>query len=160
MAARDTAEVTLRARCVELSHAVMDVTRADGATAFMPSLDSRVLAFVAGLARNRAAERYASGLLGISVDAVPVLRLLAEGHAAVLHREDDLPLLPGQREVLMLLGIETLSLVPSNPVSGWRYGVTFSHDAILDVEVETLVTVQKILDRSAPDIRRLIAELG
>lgn len=150
----------LRRRCVELARAVMDVMHADGSVVFMPARDMSTIEHAIGLPRTPMGGRYAEGLIGLPLAALPVADLLLGGHAAVMHRDDDLCLLPGQPEVMSLLGVETIGMVASSAerlVSGQAWGIaaSFTYPDRVQPDLASVTTVRKLLDADTTDLYAL-----
>lgn len=150
----------LRRRCVELARAVMDVMHADGSVVFLPARDLTTVEHALGLPRNPMGARYAEGLVGLPLAALPVVSLLRDGHVAVMHRDDDLCLVPGQAEVMSLIGVETIGMVASSrgsagPERSWRVAASFTYPDRIQPDLGSVTTVRKLLDADAADLYSL-----
>lgn len=166
MAHRGQAAVSaLRRRCGDLARAVMDVMHADGSVVFLPSREMAAVEHALGRPCNQNGTRYAEGLVGLPLAALPVTDLLLGDHAAVLHRDDAISLLPGQPEVMALLGIETIGVVASTAhhydlANPWRAVASFSYTDRLQPDLASVVTVRKLLDADAADIYSLLSRVS
>lgn len=152
----------LRRRSAELARAVMDVMHADGSVLFLPSRDMATVAHAMGLPRNQMGAHYSEGLVGLPLAALPITALLLGDHVAVLHRDDDMLLLPGQPEVMALIGVETIGAVAStahryDDTHLWRLAVSFTYADRIQPDLTSITTVRKLLDADAHDIY-LLAE--
>lgn len=155
----------LRRLCTELARAVMDVMHADCGVVFLPSRDMSKLEFALGLPRNTMGSKYSEGLIGIPLMALPVAKFLLEGHSAALHRDDDIALLPGQPEVMPLLGVETIGMVASTPFTTgtdrtWSVAASFTYPDRVDPDSSSVGTVRKLLDADAPDLFSLLQRVS
>lgn len=151
----------LRRLCGDLARAVMDVMHAEGSVMFLPSRDMGVVAHAMGVPCNRNGATYSEGLVGLPLAALPVADLLLGDHAAVLHRDDDISLLPGQPEVMALLSIETIGVVASNEhrhgeARPWRVAASFSYPDRIQPDLASVATVRKLLDADAADLFSLL----
>ncbi|MBX7161217.1 MAG: hypothetical protein K1X95_13085 [Acidimicrobiia bacterium] len=135
----------------------MDVMHADGSMVFVPSRDMSELAHAMGRPRNQMGSAYAEGLVGLPLAALPIADLLLGGHAAVMHRDDDMSLLPGQPEVMALLGVETIGVVASTAqlagsATPWGIAASFTYPDRIQPDLGSVTTVRKLLDADTADI--------
>lgn len=136
----------------------MTLARTPAALVYVPTLDMTTLATVEGVPQpGTAPPLFVEALRGQPLTAYPVAKLLREGHAAVLHRDDDLDLIPAQQQVLEMLGVETMGFVASQPVEGWLLVASFGDPRRREFGYRLLAGVQSILDRRAAELHELQA---
>lgn len=140
----------------------MDVMHADASMLFLPARDMATIAHAVGLPHNQMAAHYSEGLVGLPLAALPITALLRGDHVAVLHRDDEMSLLPGQPEVMALLGVETIGVLSSTArrfeeAHAWRFAASFTYAERIQPDLTSVTTVRKLLDADSHDLYSLAA---